>query len=209
VPSISFGAFAKEKYAATWALRSRRIALAASLDAAAAALDKQDAFTFAWAAYTLVNGARAPAGLALADANAVTTTGAARPTLAFRSGALSPGVTYLFELTVAPAAGFNFDGAGYGAASASTIITINRPPFGGALTFEPAGGFTLTTGFTLTAAGSVRRPRPRRHPPAHATHGSRRPLGGAPTARTRDASATTSARPHPARLPSFLHRVCA
>jgi hypothetical protein len=169
VPSISFGALAKEKYAATWVLPSQRIALTSTLDAAAAAQDKLGAFTYTWKAFTLVAGARAATALALADASAVTTTGAAQPTLAFRSGALTPGVTYVFELTVAPKSGFVFERTGYGpivnAASASTTVTINTPPFGGGLTFEPASGFSLTTQFTLTAAGCVARsPRARSRP---------------------------------------------
>jgi hypothetical protein len=41
VPSISFGALAKEKYAATWALPSQRIALTSTLDAAALRCDRE------------------------------------------------------------------------------------------------------------------------------------------------------------------------
>lgn len=169
VPSITFGALSKDKYAAAWSLSSQRIALTTSLDATAAALGA-GAFTYAWAAYTLVNNVRTPAELRLDDATAVTTTGATRPDLVFRSGVLLPGATYAFVLTVSPTTGVN-----YVAARASQTVVVNSPPFGGGLTVDPpTGGVAITTPFALSAPGCAA-PRASRVAPASSSEQQRRP----------------------------------
>ncbi|KAJ1635852.1 REJ domain-containing protein [Pavlovales sp. CCMP2436] len=157
VPSISFAPLNSAKYNAQWALPTRRLSLSTSLDTTSASLTSSRAWIYKWRAYTLVNGVRSTSeALALANTVTVTRTGASLSNLAFRSGALTAGATYAFELTVSPSDTFNFEstalGSNVGSAIAEVTVTINAPPYGGGLTVSPESGEALTD-FELTAPG--------------------------------------------------------
>lgn len=145
VPEILFQPLSALKYNPTWELSSERVALSTSLDAASLELEAAGDVTWAyeWAIFQAVGDVFTPADLDLTS-TAVTTTGAAQPALAFRSGVLTAGATYLFRLTVS---------GGPSAAFGSVAVTMNRAPYGGNLVVDPPEGYAVSTLFALEAEG--------------------------------------------------------
>lgn len=151
LPTVTIAPLPRAKYNPTWELPTDRLALEASLgdgaDAVLAALGASD-WNYAWTAVVVVGGE--DAGTLALGSTEVTTTGAAKPNLAFLSGALVAGAHYRFELTVTAAGAVTAGAEGF----AAVAVIMNRPPFGGALTVSPeAGGFAVQTPFTLEARG--------------------------------------------------------
>jgi hypothetical protein len=149
VPRITFDALTALKYNPSWAMPTERFALSTALDAASLAAERAGAarFNFTWTARIAVDDSGTElvdAQLDLSDLDAVTTTGGARPTLAFRSGALLPNALYSFALEVR---------GGAAVAYAEARVRMNRPPYGGELTVAPPSGDALATRFVLVARG--------------------------------------------------------
>ncbi len=72
-------------------------------------------------------------------------TDASLPSVYGRPFSLSPGSSYAFTFTATDVSGLS--------ASASVVVSVNTPPYGGTATVTPAVGFALVTRFNLTASG--------------------------------------------------------
>lgn len=154
VPTVSVRApEERAQYNARWRVPAHSISFVATLVDARAQQQLAAAngtFEYAWRALELGRGeqavpARARDGgpLELADATRITATGDRLSTLVFRSGVLTPGATYVLELTVS---------GGELPAVARVSLEVNRPPYGGVLRASPAEVAALSR-LELVASG--------------------------------------------------------
>ncbi|KAJ1631338.1 REJ domain-containing protein [Pavlovales sp. CCMP2436] len=100
-------------------------------------------WAYTWMAYS---DSTSLAQLDLSDP-AVSSTGPGRANLVLLPGAMVTGATYVFELSVSASA------AGVGAAVVRLRVPLNRPSFGGELTYAPSSGVAAVTAFAVSATG--------------------------------------------------------